>query len=230
MGFCIYCLRDSSSSRHRAHIVPESFLQNDVTLELGTECDECNNFASNLEKAFIYHNRIWTQIMITRVPGKNGKRRKRMSHYTADDKGKILMIRYRPEWLQETDGEQKVFLPNPSEYNDSKFRRCLGHISLNYIAWKFGWQVALESRFNELRRYVRYSSRGKKWPYGQVSHDDSQPRRKLGIGLAPGAPGLIIRFESYIDDFYFDPLKTGELEAWIAQCNGKETLYHQAST
>lgn len=230
MGICIYCLKDSSSSQHRAHIVPESFLHNDVTLEPGTECDDCNNFASSLEQAFIYHNRIWTQIMILRVPGKNGKKRKRMAHYAADDKAQILTIRYRPRWMDRSDGKRRVSLPNPSEYSDSKFRRCLGHISLNYIAWKFGWHVALESRFDELRRYVRYSSREKRWPYGQVSHDDSQPRRKLGIGLAPDAPGLTIRLESYIDDFYFDPLKSSELEAWIAQCNGQETLYHQGCT
>jgi hypothetical protein len=85
MGFCIYCLKDSSSSQQRAHIVPESFLRNDVTLEPGTECDECNNFAASLEQAFVYHNRLWTKIMILRAPGKMGKKRKRMAHYTADD-------------------------------------------------------------------------------------------------------------------------------------------------
>jgi hypothetical protein len=230
MKLCIYCLKESSSSQHRAHIVPEAFLQNDVTLESGTECDECNNFAAGLEQAFVYHNRIWTQIMTLRVPGKNGKKRKQMAHYSADDKAEMLAIRYLPRWSTEADGEKKISFPNPSEYSDSKFRRCLGHISLNYIAWKFGWQVALESRFDELRRYVRYSSQKKRWTYGQVSHDDSQPRRRLGLGLACGAPGLTIRLESFIDDFYFDPLKSSELEAWLADCNGRETLYHPART
>jgi len=68
------------------------------------------------------------------------------------------------------------------------------------------------------------------WPYGQVSHDDSQPRRKLEIGLASDAPGLTIRLKSYIDDFYIDPLKSSELESWLGQCSGQETLYHQGST
>jgi hypothetical protein len=230
MGLCIYCLQDSSSSQHRAHIVPESFLKNDVTLELGTECDECNNFASSLEKAFVYHNRIWTQIMVLRAPGKNGKKRKGMAHYTADDNAEVLTIRYQPRWVVGTAGEQRISFPDPKEYSDSKFRRCLGHISLNYIAWKLGWDVALESRFDELRNYVRYSSREKRWPYGQVSHDDSQPRRKLGIGLASDAPGLTIRLESYIDDFYFDPLQSSELADWIDRCNGQQIFYHQGST
>jgi hypothetical protein len=230
MGLCIYCLKDSSSSQQRAHIVPESILRNDVTLEPGTECDECNNFAASLEQAFVYHNRIWTQIMILRAPGKKGKKRKRMAHYTADDKAEMLTIRYSPRWVDESDGEKKISFPDPPEYSDSKFRRCLGHIALNYVAWKFGWRVALESRFDELRSYVRYSSRKKLWPYGQVSHDDSQPRRRLEIGLASDAPGLTIRLKSYIDDFYIDPLKSSELESWLRQCSGQETLYHQGST
>ena len=167
--------------------------------------------------------------MILRAPGKNGKKRKRMAHYAADDDDKMLTIRYRPRWIENSIGSPSILFPNPSEYSDSKFRRCLGHISLNYIAWKFGWDVALEDRFDELRRYVRYSSREQRWPYGQVSYDDSQPRRKLGIALAPNAPGLTIRLVSYIDDFYFDPLGSNELEAWIAQCGGLENLYHQGS-
>lgn len=168
--------------------------------------------------------------MTLRAPGKRGKIRKRMAHYSADDKTEMLTIRYRPCWLTEGDGEKKISFPDPPEYSDAKFRRCLGHIYLNYIAWKFGWQVALESRFDELRRYVRYSSRMERWPYGQASHDDSQPRRRLGIGLAPCAPGLTIKLESYIDDFYFDPLKSSELGSWIANCNGQETIYHDGST
>lgn len=230
MGICIYCLNESTASKSRAHIVPESFLQNDVTLPLGTECDDCNNFASTLEQSFVYHNRIWTQIMIHRVPGKKGRGRKRMSHYSADDKNGVLTIRFRSSWANESNGSRHVQFPNPPEFSDSKFRRCLGHISLNYVAWKFGWHVALESRFDELRRYVRYGSQSKRWPYGQVSYDDSLPRRHLGIGWVQDAPGLTIRLESFIDDFYFDVLKTGELKTWIGRCCGREMHYHQGST
>lgn len=230
MGICIYCLKDSSSSKSRAHIVPESLLQNDVTLELGVECDECNNYASKLEKAFVYHNRIWTQIMLLGAPGKNGKRRKRMANYSADEESKLLSIRFHSSWATEADGNLKIHMPNPSEFCDSKFRRCLGHISLNYLAWKFGWNVALESRFDELRRYVRYGSQEKRWPYGQVSYDDSRPRKRLAIGWVQDAPGLTVKLESYLDDFYFDPLQSCELEAWVGQRNGQEILYHQGST
>jgi len=41
-------------------------------------------------------------------------------------------------------------------------------------------------------------------------------------------PGLIIRLESYIDDFFIDPLNEGHLKAYVLQQEeGKERLYFQ---
>lgn len=230
MAICIYCRKDSSASRSKAHVVPEAFLRNDVTLPLGAECDACNRYASQLEQAFIHHNRIWTQIMMLRAPGKRGKKRKRMSHYSADDERGVMAIHYRGSWIEEFEGKRRIVFPDPSEFDESKFRRCLGHISLNYIAWKFGWEVALESRFDPLRTYVRYGSQTIKWPYGQVSYEDSQPRKNLTIGWEPAAPGLTVKFESYIDDFYIDTLNTGELKEWVSSLEGNKVLYFRERT
>lgn len=230
MGICIYCRKDSSASRSKAHIVPEAFLRNDVTLPLGAECDACNGYASQLEHAFVHHNRIWTQIMMLRVPGKRGKKRKRMSYYSVDDERRVMTIQFRDSWVKEVEGKRQVVFPDPSEFDESKFRRCLGHIALNYIAWKFGWEMALEKRFDPLRTYVRYGAQTIKWAYGQVSYEDSQPRKKLNIGWEPAAPGLTVKFESYIDDFYVDALNTGELEGWVSSLKGKEVLYFRERT
>ena len=70
---CIYCLKDSSASKSRPHIIPECFLANNVTLPIGAECDNCNLAASQLEKAFLHHNRIWVPIMILGALGKGGR-------------------------------------------------------------------------------------------------------------------------------------------------------------
>lgn len=230
MGICIYCRRDSSASRNKAHIVPEAFLWNAVTLPLGAECDACNGYASQLEQAFVYHNRIWTQIMMLRAPSKRGKKRKQMSHYTADDERRVMTVRFRDSWIKEFEGKRQVVFPDAAEFDESKFRRCLGHISLNYVAWKFGWEVALEGRFDPLREYVRYGSQTRQWPYGQISYEDSKPRKELSTGWEPAAPGLTVKFESYIDDFYIDTLNTGKLESWIGSCEGKEMHYFRERT
>lgn len=163
--------------------------------------------------------------MMLRAPCKDGKKRKRMSHYTADDERKVMLVQFRDSWIKEFEGKRQIVFPDPAEYDESRFRRCLGHIALNYVAWKFGWDAALEGRFDSLREYVRYGSRTVKWPYGQVSYEDSQPRKKLNIGWEPNAPGLTVRFQSYIDDLYIATLNTGGLEVWVAALEGKDVHY-----
>jgi hypothetical protein len=148
-----------------------------------------------------------------------------MSHYSADDERQIMTVQFHDSWIREFEGKRQIVFPDPVEFDEFKFRRCLGHIALNYVAWKFGWDAALEERFDPLRKYVRYGSRSMKWPYGQVSYEDSQPRKKLNIGWEPAAPGLTVKFESYIDDFYIDTLNTGKLETWMGEREGEEMLY-----
>ena len=81
--------------------------------------------------------------MILRVPGKKGKKRKRMAYYTANDAQGLVNVQFQNSLIKEHDGGQTIEFPDPSEFDESKFRRCLGHIALNYVAWKFGWKVAL---------------------------------------------------------------------------------------
>ncbi|MEE9337040.1 MAG: hypothetical protein V3U87_03100 [Methylococcaceae bacterium] len=227
MGICIYCRKDSSNSIEKPHIIPEGFMKNDITLPIGVECDGCNNYASKLEQSFIHHNRIWVPIMFLQAPGKSGKIRKNLGFYKAgEEKGKVTFS-FPEKWVTKDTNGIHVQSPNPKEFNELKFRRCLGHITLNYIAWKLGWNVALESRFDNLRQFVRYGSREKMWPYGQVSFEDMKFRTKLSIGLMEEACGLIVRIESYIDDFFIDPLNEGHLEKFVNKQDGKECHYFQ---
>jgi hypothetical protein len=226
MRICIYCKQESSNSKDRAHIVPEAFIRNDVTLALGVECDSCNHYASKLETAFVHHNRIWVPIMVLQIPGKAGKIRKRLGFYAAGNEKGTIKVRFPEDWLhRREDGSYYVQFPDPPQFDDLNFRRCLGHISLNYIAWKFGWNVALESRFDQVRRFVRYGNRNRMIPYGQLSFDDSEIRRTLRVGWEPAAPGLTIRIQSYIDDFFFDALNTGLLGEWINSQEAREKFF-----
>jgi len=154
-------------------------MRNDTTLEVGTECDNCNSHAAKLEQAFIHHNRILVPIMGLQVPGKHGKVRKKLGSYRIGEKKGEVIQSVKPEWVRKTPNGIHIQSPSPPKYDQLKFRRCLGHIALNYVAWKFGWDVALENRFDPLRKFVRYGMRNKMWPYGQISFDDMKPRKKL---------------------------------------------------
>jgi hypothetical protein len=195
--------------------VPEGILANDEILPLGAECDNCNQYASKLETAFVFHNRIWVPIMLARVPGKNSKLRKRMAYYEANDETRKFLVTFRDKWVREENGKNVIYWPNPKEYCNLKFRRALYHIGMNYIVWKFGWDKALENVFDETRRYVRYAKKDEEWSYGQVSYPDENIRKKLSICLVEEAPGLTVKLGLFIDDFFVDVLNTGKLNGWL---------------
>jgi len=136
-----------------------------------------------------------------------------------------IIAKFRREWVTINNGCHKIKAPNPPEYNEAKFRRCLAHIALNYVAWKFGVDYALKDIFDPIRKYVRYGCHNKAWPYGQVLFEDDKPRKHLGIGLAENGRGHLICFNSYIDDFYIDPLNEVDLKDFISGKQGKELLY-----
>ena len=51
---CIFCKKDSSSSRSVEHIIPESLGNTTLMLQSGVVCDKCNNyFSRKIEAAFL---------------------------------------------------------------------------------------------------------------------------------------------------------------------------------
>lgn len=210
---CIYCQEDSSDSTRAAHIVPEGLVANDVTLPLGAECDGCNAYAGQLENAFVHHNRLWFPILFTGAPGKGGKPRKQFGSVKKVGKQKFR-IRARDDQIDFSDGRLHIQTENPEQYDAGKFRRCLYHIGLNYLAWKKGVEEAHKQRYDPVREYVRYGGRHDAWPYAQVCRPDDEFRRNLHIGHVPEAPGYTVELRTFIDDFYVDVAGSGDLYDW----------------
>ena len=151
------------------------------------------------------------------IPGKKGRRRKRLGHFEANEDR--ITLTYRKEWLKETDGKIIICIPDPPEFNDFRFRRELHHIAFNYLAWKLGIDEVLKQKYDAVRKYIRYASYNEKWHYAQVGFPDNEVRTNLSISLVEDAPELVVRFVSYIDDFYMDVFQTDSFKAWV-----KDTL------
>lgn len=229
MTTCIYCKTDSSNSKQIAHIVSTSFGENNTYLPIGAECDGCNNYASTLEKSFLHHNRIRMPILMRGIKGRVGKRRSNLGgNFRVDNKKETFHFQFREDQMVVENGETKIYLPTPREFNDVNFRRCLYHIAFNYVCWKFGQQEALDKRFDSVRKYVRKPKPKESWMYAQVSYPDDLIRKRLEILWVKDSPGLIIKFESFIDDFYMDLYQNSGFQVWVQEHLGGSALLHSS--
>lgn len=188
-------------------------MPSDVTLPLGAECDGCNEYAGQLELALIHHNRIWPILMLAGIRGKKGRPRKRLGRFTRTQDGLSVESRDIAR-ITFTKDAVDVQVSDPPEYDDLRFRRGLHHMAFNYLAWKKGLDYVLDSKFDPVRQYVRQAQPGQAWTYAQVMYPDDRPNKTLRLTLLDNAPGCVVRFISFLDEFYVDLLNTGHLHAW----------------
>jgi hypothetical protein len=71
---CIFCRRDSTSSKSREHIVPESLGNTSLVLPKGVVCDKCNNyFSREVEKPFLESDAIRALRFYQELESKKGR-------------------------------------------------------------------------------------------------------------------------------------------------------------
>jgi hypothetical protein len=185
-------------------------------LPLGAECDSCNEYAGRLEKALVHHNRIGPVILLSGIPGKRGRPRERLGRIARKGDGFSLHQRDLTK-ITFGPGRVDIEVADAAEFGDLKFRRRLYHMAFNYFAWKRGVDYVLDARFDDVRRYVRRAQSGEAWPYAQVQYPDDRPNFKLSLTLLDQVPGCVVRFVSFLDEFYVDLLNTGSLHTWARE-------------
>lgn len=221
--FCIYCRRDSSTSKRKAHIAPQALIKTSTVLPLGAECDDCNERAGKLEKAFIHHNRIGPVLLVSGAPGKRGRPRKQIGHMVHLEKGGFSVKQTGIDSITFGPGSVHVQIKSPSEFDDGKFRRGLYHMAFNYLAWKKGVPFVLDQRFDGVRKYVRFAGYGEAWPYAQVMFPDEKPNPRMSLTLLEDVPGCVVRFVSVLDEFYVDLEGATTLHTWAKTALPPET-------
>jgi len=182
---------------------------------LSTHVGAAARAAGQLETAFLHHNRIWPILIMAGIPGKKGRPRKRLGHFNRERNR--IWVDVHPSNMTITETSLHVQLPDPAEYDELKFRRGLYHMAFNYLAWKKGVDYSLRSEFDDVRRYIRCAKRGEVWPYAQVQFPDDSGNKKLRLTLLEDAPGCVVRFISFLDEFYVDLLGSGKLHSWARQ-------------
>lgn len=158
---CIYCRKDSSNATSKEHIIPEA-LGCKETLPIGYVCDSCNNYFSNMDKNVLYNRYIGMRVGTEEILGKKDKIRRQIGERLRFPKKGALEIILGPVTIPAGThhGMKLDFkLEQSKEFDELLFARGIHKIAFNWYAYRFGHRNALHSRFNNLRRYVRYADR-----------------------------------------------------------------------
>ncbi|MGC4049426.1 MAG: HNH endonuclease [Paludibaculum sp.] len=138
---CLFCKADSSLSRSREHIIPESLGNIDHQLPAGNVCDACNHYLGREVERPVQESPLFRQLRKgMQVPNKRGK---------------------FPEW-EPGDGVEK-----PSYRLMGRF---LAKVALEAIAFRTrevagsNEELVTKAELDELRRYARYNE-GPDWPF-----------------------------------------------------------------
>lgn len=189
---CIFCHKDSSSSKSIEHIIPESLGNKDYYIPKGYVCDECNHyFAIKIEKSLLSQPYFVSLRHRNEILTKKGKLVKQQMFFpgalkTAEvtmqttDKG--LLGSFDDEELYKTIKEKGIhtmiglYIPEP-DYPNYIVSRFLAKCAYEYFLYnKMGedkYDLCVKEFLckeidilKDLREYARYG-KGEYWQYNQ---------------------------------------------------------------
>lgn len=183
---CLFCKQDSSGSRSREHIIPESLGNTEHMLPRGTVCDTCNNYLARevekpiLDALYLRERRFASYVpnKIGRIPSLDGIQLESMTRVRLArrlDDGTSVSAHSDAEesrWVRSLPAGSKGTLifpvgERPSEYSLSRF---IGKIGLEALAQQCinvpgGLDELVDKpELDALRTYVRRGSTRHVWP------------------------------------------------------------------
>lgn len=183
---CIFCKKDSSTSRTIEHIIPESLGNKEHILPAGIVCDSCNNYFSHqiekplLDSDYFRHARFRTHVQSKkgRIPTIQATHLPSMTliEIMEDEKGKSIFAaneadesKFISSLLTHDTGS--LIIPQPLAPDDQLVSRFLGKVAIEVLAFRllstprFLEEVVFIPELDELREYVRVGNPRIRWPY-----------------------------------------------------------------
>lgn len=188
---CIFCHKDSSSSKSVEHIIPESLGNKYYYLTKGYVCDECNHyFAIKIEKSLLSQPYFVSLRHRNEILTKKGKlvRQKmffpkalKFTEVTMQTTDKGIVCSFDNEELYKTIKEKGIhtmlgpYIPEP-EYPNNIVSRFLAKCAYEYFMYTIGedkYDICVKELLGkendilrDLREYARYG-KGRYWQYNQ---------------------------------------------------------------
>lgn len=188
---CIFCHKDSSTSKSVEHIIPESLGNKDYYLPKGYVCDECNHyFAIKIERELLDQPYFVSMRFRNEIPNKKDKLVKQKMFFPGASKSTDVTLMTTEQGLIVSFDDEDVYksiqqgkchkmygfyLPEP-EYPNMVMSRFLTKCAYEYFLYNMGPEkmdvCTLEMLgdendiLHELREYARYG-KGEPWQYSQ---------------------------------------------------------------
>lgn len=183
---CIFCKQDSSTSRSREHIVPESLGNTDHILPRGVVCDSCNNYlARKVEKPVLdsqYFQERRFELAVAskrdRIPLLEGIHLQSLTRIqVARSPADGISVGAHPDadesrWIRSMLERQAgtLIFPMGAPLGDYHLSRFIGKIGLEVLAQRAlavpgGLdEIVDKPELDELRTYIRRGSTKLVWP------------------------------------------------------------------
>jgi hypothetical protein len=191
MSICIFCHKDSSTSKSVEHIIPESLGNKEHILPKGYVCDACNNYFSvKIEKELLAQPYFVSMRFRNEILTKKGRFvRQKMIFPGAMKCTEVVMQRTEDGLIASFDDEELYeaikagktgkmitpYIPEP-EYPNVIMSRFLAKCAYEYFLYNMGkdnYDLCVQEYLGrgkdilkELREYARYGV-GKYWQYNQ---------------------------------------------------------------
>lgn len=209
---CIYCRAIATGCEARAHIMPEAIIQNDKTLPPGAECDACNHSLGKLDKALQERLHVAFYLQLFGVPGKDGRARSRIGCVEGDGQSLRFILSDALAFSFEINGQtiaRRVATKPPKE---QRFSRALHHVAFNFRAYQSGIDVALDARYDDVRRFVRTPRTAEESRAYGHSCSRSSERPPVEISEIATLSGDVIEIGIFGDSFFVDLLRSDGLD------------------
>jgi hypothetical protein len=182
---CLFCKADSSTSRSREHIVPESFGNTEHVLEPGLVCDGCNNYlAREVEKPILdslyFKERRFSAVVpnkrrqVIPLDGFHLQSGTRIQAYADTSEG--ISIGAHPDADEgrlsnalRSQSQGTLIFPMATPLNERALARFVGKVGLEALASRLNQagmsheELVDKPDLDELRNFVRRGSGPRQW-------------------------------------------------------------------
>lgn len=185
VGPCIYCRSEAGPFRSEEHVYPQGLGQDEIVLPPGFVCDPCNNALAPVD-SYIVESPIAVMRILAGGPTKTGKYQsakfqnvsvEKVSPHklSFDIKGKDDESWQHKE-LPDGTHEIKMQFKSKEKLNAELLGRGMCKIALAMLAYKHHPSLALDPKYDEVRRFVRH---GGSFPNNVAISKKAEPKSSI---------------------------------------------------